>query len=390
MKKLLKAIGRFMKRPVLIGGAGVFAVIGIVVGVVGYIGFHTALEWTTSEEFCISCHTMRDNNFEEYKTTIHYKNPVGVRATCPDCHVPKAGWPLYKAKILAVRDLWGEITGSINTREKFEHERLRLAKIVWEDMKANDSMQCRSCHSFESMDFEHQKPNAAKMMQAAMKSGETCIDCHKGIAHTLPDMSSGYKSLFENIVAAAPDNSSADTLYAMRTTKLFSEKPADDSARAAGNILPLTKVHVVERDGDWIQVRIEGWMQEGMERVLVKEMGRRLFLATVTPAMAEEATIHETKTDPDTDLNWKEGEITAWTKVDAFTSDMDGLADYGEEMYSAACGACHSAPAPDHFLANQWMGIVKDMKGNTALSKEEVRLLQNFLQLHAKDMPQES
>ncbi|MDJ0929734.1 hypothetical protein [Breoghania sp.] len=110
-------------------------------------------------------------------------------------------------------------------------------------------------------------------------------------------------------------------------------------------------------------------------------------MATVTPAMAENAKIDATKTDPDTDLNWKEGEITVWTKADAFTSDETGMSDYGSEMYSAACGACHSAPAPDHFLANHWMGIIKDMKGNTALSKEEVRFLQNYLQTHAKDMP---
>ncbi len=273
MKKLLAAIGRFMKRPVAIGGAGVFTIVGIAIGVVGYIGFHTALKMSTSTEFCISCHTMRDNNFEEDKTTIHYKNPVGVRAECSDCHVPKAGWPLYKAKIMVARDVWGELTGSIDTREKFESERLRLAKIVWAEMEANDSAQCRSCHSFESMDFEHQKPNAAKMMKKAMTEGDTCIDCHKGIAHHLPDMSSGYKSMFKDIVAKAPDNRGADTLYAMNTTELYDKKPADDSARAAGNILPLTKVHVEERDGDWMKVTIKGWMQEGMERVLVKEMG---------------------------------------------------------------------------------------------------------------------
>lgn len=390
MKKLLRAVGRFMKRPVAIAGAGVFAVVGIAVGVVGYIGFHTALELTNSTEFCISCHTMADNNFEEYKTTIHYTNPVGVRASCPDCHVPKSGWPLYKAKILAARDVWGELTGTIDTREKFEQERLRLAKIVWAEMKANDSAQCRSCHSFEAMDFEHQTPKASKMMQKAMKDGDTCIDCHKGIAHHLPDMSSGYKSLFKTIVADAPDHRSADTLYAFSTTKLYGDKPTGDGDRAAGNILPLTEVHVAERDGDWIKVRIDGWMQEGMERVLVKEMGRRLFLATVTQDMADKAKVIETKTDPDTDLNWKEGEITVWTKADAFTSDKSGLMNYGEEMYSAACGACHSAAAPDHFLANQWMGIVKDMKGNTALGAEEVRFLQNYLQLHAKDMPKQS
>jgi trimethylamine-N-oxide reductase cytochrome c-type subunit TorC len=59
-----------------------------------------------------------------------------------------------------------------------------------------------------------------------------------------------------------------------------------------------------------------------------------------------------------------------------------------KEMFNAACGTCHSAPLPDHFLANQWVGIIKDMKANTSLSVEEVRFLQSYLQLHAKDMPE--
>ncbi|WP_319774034.1 NapC/NirT family cytochrome c [Breoghania sp.] len=390
MKKLINAIGRFMRRPVAVVGAGGFALVGILVGVVGYVGFHSVLEMTMTEEFCVSCHTMSDNAYEEYKTSIHYKNPAGVRATCTDCHVPKAGWPMYKAKVLAVNDLWAEIRGTINTPEKYEQERLRLAKRVWAHMEDNNSLECRSCHSYEAMDFEHQRPEASKMMKDASAKGETCIDCHKGIAHKLPDMASGYKALLANIIAEAPSNNKADTLYAISTTPLWPEKPADASARGAGNILPLTEVEVVSRSGDFIEVRIDGWMQEGMERVLVKEMGRRLFMATVTPAMAKQAKILETKTDEDTGLVWKDGAITVWTKASSFTSDRPGLMTYGADLYSASCGSCHSAHAPDHFLANQWMGVIKDMKGYTTLDKEQVRYLQNYLQLHAKDMPKES
>ena len=51
-----------------------------VAGVIFWGGFNTALEATNTEEFCISCHEMRDNVYQEYKETIHYKNPAGVRA----------------------------------------------------------------------------------------------------------------------------------------------------------------------------------------------------------------------------------------------------------------------------------------------------------------------
>ncbi len=40
------------------------------------------------------------------------------------------------------------------------------------------------------MDFTEQKPRAAEAHSTALADGEsTCIDCHKGIAHELPDMS---------------------------------------------------------------------------------------------------------------------------------------------------------------------------------------------------------
>ena len=39
------------------------------------------------------------------------------------------------------------------------------------------------------MDFTRQSPRAVAMHERYLGSGEkTCIDCHKGIAHRLPDM----------------------------------------------------------------------------------------------------------------------------------------------------------------------------------------------------------
>ena len=53
----------------------------------------------------------------------------------------------------------------------------------WERMKATDSVECRNCHDFESMMPEFQKPRARQQHLNAMETGQTCIDCHKGIAH---------------------------------------------------------------------------------------------------------------------------------------------------------------------------------------------------------------
>ncbi len=155
-----------------------------VAGIIFWGGFNTAMEATNTKQFCVSCHEMRDFVYEEYKGTIHDVNRSGVGAVCSDCHVPKDWTHKVIRKIKASRELWGKMVGTINTREKFENKRLYLAKNEWERMKATDSVECRNCHDFESMMPEFQKPRARQQHMNAMTNGQTCIDCHKGIAHS--------------------------------------------------------------------------------------------------------------------------------------------------------------------------------------------------------------
>jgi cytochrome c-type protein NapC len=174
--------GRRILRYSLFAAAGGL----LFLGAVG--AFTTVLESTNSLEFCISCHDMR-RNFEEYKKTAHYNNRSGVRAVCSDCHVPKKNWFAEMGrKLAAAEDVWGEITGVIDTKEKFDARRLEMARAEWARMKESDSIGCRNCHSFQSMDLDQQEKAArGKHSRAAMaESGKTCIDCHKGVAHDLP------------------------------------------------------------------------------------------------------------------------------------------------------------------------------------------------------------
>lgn len=89
-------------------------------------------------------------------------------------------------KIQASRELYGKVVGSINTPEKFKANRLRLAQREWRQMEANDSQECRNCHAFEYFDYSVQGRRSNEAHQAAVEAGQTCIDCHKGIAHELP------------------------------------------------------------------------------------------------------------------------------------------------------------------------------------------------------------
>jgi cytochrome c-type protein NapC len=190
LKELLTWFWRIASRPSTHLSLGVLALGGFICGVLFWGAFNTALEVTNTEKFCTSCHEMRANVFEELQRTPHFSNRSGVRASCPDCHVPHNWTDKIARKMQASKEVWGHLFGSINTRDKFLAMRKHLAEREWERMKANDSLECRNCHSSESMDLTKQNPRAASAHERFLFSGErTCIDCHKGIAHRLPDMS---------------------------------------------------------------------------------------------------------------------------------------------------------------------------------------------------------
>jgi len=177
------------KRWFLLGiPAGGFLAFLVGIGFSG--GFMTVVEASSTLSFCTSCHEMQAFVYQEYKQTPHYQNASGVRAICSDCHVPHALVPKLWRKFQAT---YGEIPahfmGKIDTREKFEAHRAELAQKVWDRMEATDSATCRKCHSYEAMAADKQDRYAQRKHSEEYRkaTGATCIDCHKGIAHHLPE-----------------------------------------------------------------------------------------------------------------------------------------------------------------------------------------------------------
>jgi cytochrome c-type protein NapC len=160
--------------------------VSFVAGILFWGGFHTGLEMTNTMDFCVTCHEMRDTVYQEYKQTIHYSNRSGVRATCPDCHVPREWVHKMIRKSQASLELWDKLMGTIDTKEKFEAKRMEMASWEWARQKASNSRECRNCHNFDAMSAELQKQTPYRKHMKAREEGKTCIDCHKGIAHKLP------------------------------------------------------------------------------------------------------------------------------------------------------------------------------------------------------------
>jgi cytochrome c-type protein NapC len=163
--------------------------VGGIVGAVAVIGTQVAVAVTGTDEFCgTTCHSHKNFVYPEHKLSGHYNNRTGVRAMCVDCHVPH-NYPaklIYKAKA-GIHDAIAEMRGVISTQEKFEKERWRMANIVWDEMRENNSANCRTCHDPAAMDASKQSEAATKQHKKFAAGKATCIDCHTGTAHKDPE-----------------------------------------------------------------------------------------------------------------------------------------------------------------------------------------------------------
>jgi cytochrome c-type protein NapC len=161
--------------------------VGILLGVAGVIAFDVSLHATSTEKFCISCHemaTLPNSPYEQLKTTAHFSNRTGVTATCSDCHLPHEFVPKMIRKVEASREVWGHMTGIIDTPEKYaEHLPAMKAREIAR-LQANDSQECRNCHTPERMQPELQSKMAQRSHKPERMQGKSCIDCHAGIAHS--------------------------------------------------------------------------------------------------------------------------------------------------------------------------------------------------------------
>lgn len=167
--------------------AGTLVAVGLLGGVVAVAIFDYSMAATSTDDFCLSCHELADNVGREYIGTVHESNRIGVRVGCVDCHLPKPFVPKIKRKLRAVNEIYHHFLGTIDTPEKFEAHRMRMATWTWAEMNETDSRECRNCHDQSRWNLSKQREKSQKYHEGPLAKGKTCIDCHKGNAHKLPE-----------------------------------------------------------------------------------------------------------------------------------------------------------------------------------------------------------
>ncbi|ADN76398.1 trimethylamine-N-oxide reductase c-type cytochrome TorC [Ferrimonas balearica DSM 9799] len=383
----IKALWATMSRPAKHISLGTLTLGGFIAGVVFWGGFNTALEVANTEAFCISCHEMEDTVYVELQQTVHWSNSSGVRATCSDCHVPHNWTDKIARKMQASKEVWGHLFGTINTPEKFEAKRLELATHEWNRLSANGSLECKNCHNYDSMKWDEMSEAARTQMQRAAERDQSCIDCHKGIAHHLPkDMAAASGALAALQQQAVSHFKEGQSYYSIRQLPLFQDEGLTQKAGVLNAASPVT---VVAKKGDVLEVEIAGWRKaKGFGRVITEAFGQNIREATLSKEAATDKALiqqSETKEDPLTGLPWQQVSFKLWMKSDDLVDNPQVLWQEAQQIYVKNCSTCHAQPAENHFDANTWPGMFAGMLNFVNLDGDTQELVLKYLQMHSSN-----
>ncbi|OIN28818.1 NapC/NirT family cytochrome c [Vibrio barjaei] len=348
--------------------------VGILIGWLSFGGTAAIMHKTSSTEFCLSCHTMQIP-YEEYQGSIHFTNAKGIRAECSDCHIPSDPLDYVITKIRASKDIYHEfVTGKIDDEDKYEAHRMEMAETVWAQLRANDSATCRSCHSFDAMDTYEQSEDAAKMHEYGVANNQTCIDCHKGVAHFAPEPE--LDTEVYNRVVAQTDNTPADA------TTVYSVGPI--ALQELGTINPAVEMSVVNHTDTIRTVALSGYQMKGAEQVLYMGKGQRNIIATLSEAGQQALNVGDFEAD-EYGNEWRTATLTT-DITEPVLGSPDALWGYAEELDNVYCSTCHAKIPANHFTVNAWGPVAKGMGDRTDISALDLEILTKFFQNHAKDV----
>ena len=386
MKKLFRALKNLFLRPSVRIGLGVLVTGGFIAGAASWQGFHTAMEATNKESFCLSCHTMHDNLLPELQKTVHWNNRTGVRARCPDCHVPHEFTDKVARKMQASREVWGQLVGTIDTREKFKEHRIVLARREWKRLQANGSRECRACHDYKDMDFNRMRPESQVAMRSAADRNESCISCHKGIAHQLPDMKGAHNPAFDALVSAAAGQSVkvGGEYFAILPRDLFADA---QMTRKLGSVEVAAKVKVLETQDKAQRIELDLWRKnKGFGRVWYSDFGLNITSAILDSKVSRDdslVTVLESKEDPLTGLEWQRVKAQAWIPAESLIGTREPIWTIARGTYSGSCSTCHRQPDEAHFDANTWPALFSGMVGFTSMDSDTSKVVLKYLQMHS-------
>ena len=197
----------------------IIGLMGFIIGALLVAAFDTTMNTTSSNEYCMSCHTHEQADLD-WKKSPHYLSHSGVMTDCAACHLPPKEDGLLKYYLakskMGAKDLWAKMTqdtDKIDWESKRSLENAR--KIVY-----NSS--CEKCHVNLYPEGISDDGITAHLYydDNAKKLGLDCISCHLNVGHYMP----GYEhKRLEGKVIEADNGPIYDTLAQVNAFENFTE-----------------------------------------------------------------------------------------------------------------------------------------------------------------------
>ena len=197
----------------------IIGLMGLLVGVLLMSLFSTAMEKTSTNDYCMSCHTHEQADLD-WKKSPHYLSHSGVMTDCAACHLPPKEEGLLKYYIaksrIGVKDVWTKWTKDTD-------------KIDWESKRSLENARkivfnssCEKCHVNLYPEGISDDGITAHLYYEdnAKKLGLDCVSCHLNVGHYMP----GYEhKRLEGKVIEADNGPVYDTLAQVNSFENFTE-----------------------------------------------------------------------------------------------------------------------------------------------------------------------
>jgi formylglycine-generating enzyme len=172
---------------------------GLIIGALIFLIGGKALNLTSTNDYCISCHIhpMADAS---WKKSVHYDTRSGYRIACAECHLPPKGKGYLRAKgKTGLRDLWSKWTKDSASFDWKNKGHLELARAyVYESS-------CIKCHeNLFPAKLSKAGEDAHLYYTQTKKTDELhCINCHLNAGHFIEGYTHGSNTTFGNTSSAA-------------------------------------------------------------------------------------------------------------------------------------------------------------------------------------------
>ena len=168
---------------------------GLIIGAVLIIGGQKALNKTSTNEYCMSCHIhpAADNS---WKRSVHYETQSGYRVACVECHLPPKGKGYLWAKgTTGLRDLWSYWTKDSASFDWNERGRLEHARIYTYEST------CIKCHeNLFPLKLTKAGEDAHLYYRQTKKTPDLhCINCHLNAGHYIEGYTHGSNTTFGSV-----------------------------------------------------------------------------------------------------------------------------------------------------------------------------------------------